>query len=155
MASGKEVESNRNLFAFFTRKESESNLAKIVRSILSVMVSELVEKAEEVLSGQRHHSSAEDKTIESWKLNHPSLSVRILQTHTGIRLKCPVVLKLKLAAYGPEKVTVIRRRNSVTHHSQSSECGKLSCIQQKICSKSSLDCKTEEQQSSSGMSQLC
>ena len=55
MASGRrkkfmEVESNRNLFEFFTRNESENNPAKIVRSILSVMVSESVDKAEKVLS---------------------------------------------------------------------------------------------------------
>ena len=91
MASGQhkkfvEVESNLNLFEFFTRKESESNLAKIVRSKLSVMVSESVDEAEKVPSGQRHHYSADNKTIESWKLNHPWLIV--LQTDTGIRLKC-------------------------------------------------------------------
>ena len=35
--------------------------------------------------------------------------------------------------------------NSVTHHSQSSEHIKaeLSCVQQKICSESPSDCKTE------------
>ena len=76
MASGRgkkfvEVESNRYLFEFFTRHESESNPGKIVRSILSVMVSELVDKGGKALNGQRHHSSADDKTIESWKLNRP------------------------------------------------------------------------------------
>ena len=70
MASGQrkkfvEVERSRNLFEFFTKNESESDPAKIVRSILSVMVSELVDKAEKALSGQRHHSSADDKTIEN------------------------------------------------------------------------------------------
>ena len=39
------------------------------------MVSELVDKAEKALSGQRHHSSTNDKTVESWKLNHPWLIV--------------------------------------------------------------------------------
>ena len=101
MASGRrkkfmEVESNRNLFEFFTRKESESNLGKIVHTILSVMVSESVEKVEKVLSGQRHHSSAGDKTTESWKLNHPWLIV--LQTDTGIRLKCSVCSEAKVGS---------------------------------------------------------
>ena len=62
-----EVESICNFFEFFTRKESESNLVKIVRTILSVMVSKWVDKAEKVLSVQRHHSSADDKTTDSWK----------------------------------------------------------------------------------------
>ena len=101
MASGlckkfMEVESNRNLFEFFTRKESESNLAKVVRTKLSVMVSESVDKAEKVLSGQRHHSSADDKTTESWKLNYPWLIV--LQTDTGIRLKCSVRSEAKVSS---------------------------------------------------------
>ena len=101
MASGQrkkfmEVESNSDLFEFFTRKESESNLVKIMRTILSVMVSELVDKVEKVLSGQRYHSSADDKTIESWKLTHPWLIV--LQTDTGIRLKCSVCSEAKVSS---------------------------------------------------------
>ena len=100
MASGRrkkfmEVESNCNLFEFFTRKESESNLAKIMHTVLSVMVSESVDKAEKVLSGQRHHSSADDKTTESWKLNHPWLIV--LQTDIRIRLKCSVCSEAKVS----------------------------------------------------------
>ena len=98
MASGRrkkftEVESNRNLFEFFTRKESESNLAKIIHTVLSVMVSESVDKAEKVLSGQRHHSSADDKMTESWKLNHPWLIV----LHIRIRLKCSVCSEAKVS----------------------------------------------------------
>ena len=101
MASGRckkfmQVESNHNLFEFFTRKESESNLAKIVRSILSVMVSESVDKAEKVLFCQRLHSSADDKTIESWKLNHPWLIV--LETDTRIKLKCSVSSEAKVSS---------------------------------------------------------
>ena len=101
MASGQrkkfmEVESNSDLFEFFTRKESESNLVKIMRTILSVMVSELVDKVKKVLSGQGYHSSADDKTIESWKLNHPWLIV--LQTDTGIRLKCSVCSEAKVSS---------------------------------------------------------
>ena len=54
------------------------------------------DKAEKALSGQRHHSSADDKTIESWKLNHSWLIV--LQTDTGIRLKCPVCFEAKVSS---------------------------------------------------------
>ena len=101
MASGQrkkimEVESNSDLFEFFTRKDSESNLAKIMHTLLSVVVSESVEKAEKVLSGQRHHSSADDKIIESWKLNHPWFIV--LQTDTGIGLKCSVCSEAKVSS---------------------------------------------------------
>ena len=100
------------MFVFFTRNKSESDPAKKLGSILSVMVSESVDKAEKARSGQRHHFSADDKTIESWKLNHPWLIV--LQTDTGIRLKCSVcsefVLRLKLVAYEPEKILVMCRK---------------------------------------------
>ena len=101
MASGRrkkfmEVETNRNLFEFFTRNESESNPAKIMRSILSVMVSESVDKAEKVLSGQGHHFSVDDITTESSKLNHPWLIV--LQTDTGIRLKSSICSEAKVSS---------------------------------------------------------
>ena len=65
-------------------------------TVLLVMVSELVDKAEKALSSQRHHSSADDKMIESWKLNHPWLIV--LQTDTGIRLKCSVCSEAKVSS---------------------------------------------------------
>ena len=100
-----EVESNHNLFEFSTRNESESDPVKTVRRILSVMVSESVDKEEKGLSG---FSSADDKTIESWNLNHPWLIV--LRTDTGIRLKCSVCSEAKVGSKGPEMVLVMRRK---------------------------------------------
>ena len=99
---------------------------------------------EKALSGQRHHSSADNKTIESWKLNHPWLIV--LQTDTGIILKCSVCSEAKVSSIWAQEGSCNVQKNSVTRHSQSSEHGKaeLSCIQQKVCSESSSDCKTEE-----------
>ena len=142
------------MFEFFTRNESERDTAKIVRSILSVIVSELVFKAEKALSG---HSSADDKTIGSWKLNHHWLIV--LQTNTGIRLKCSVCSEANVSSIWTQKGSCNVQKNSVTRQSsehgkaelsciqqKSSEHGKaeLSCIQQKVWSESSSDCKTEE-----------
>lgn len=122
MASGRrkkfvEVESNRNLFEFFTRNESESDPVKIVRSILSVIVSESVDKAEKALPGQRHHSSADDKTIDSWKLNHPWLIV--LQTDTGIRLKCSVCSEAKVSSIWAQEGSCNVQKNSVTNLNKS------------------------------------
>ena len=158
MASGRrkkfiEVESNCNLFEFFTRNESESDPAKIVCSILSVMVSESVAKVEKALSGQWHHSLADNKMITCWKLNHPWLI--LLQTNGGISLKCSVCSEAKVSSIWAQEDSCNVQKKTVTSHSQSSEHSKRSCIQQKICSESSSDCKTEEQQSSSDMSHLC
>ena len=73
MASGRckkslNSESNRSLFEFFTR--NESNPSKILRSILSDVFSASAAKAENTRSDQQHHASADDKTLEKWKLNH-------------------------------------------------------------------------------------
>ena len=96
------------------------------------MVSELVDKAEKALSCQRHHSSTDDKTIESWKLNHAWLIV--FQTDTGIKLKCSVCSDAKVSSIWAQEASCNVQKNSATRHSQSSEYGKaeLLCIQQKV-----------------------
>ena len=96
------------------------------------MVSALVDKAEIALSSQRHHSSADNKTIESWKLNHPWLIV--LKTDTGMRLKCSVCSEAKVSGIWAQEGSFNVQKSSVSRHSQSSEHGKaeLLCIQQKI-----------------------
>ena len=73
MASGRkkrplQSENNRSMFEFVTRNDNEGDAEKISNSILSDIVSTLVDKAENA-SSQRHHASADQKTFESWKLN--------------------------------------------------------------------------------------
>ena len=58
------------MFQFATRNDSESDAEKISHSVLSDIVSTLVDKAEKA-SSQWHHASAVKKTFESWKVNHP------------------------------------------------------------------------------------
>ena len=81
------------MFQFATRNDSESDAEKISHSILSDIVSTLVDKAEKA-SSQRHHASADRKTFESVKLNHPWLIV--LQGNNEVRLKCSTCSEAKI-----------------------------------------------------------
>ena len=128
------------MFEFFTRNGSKS---KIIRSILSDVVSASADKAENTRSNQWHHASADDKTLEKWKLNHPWLIV--VQTDSGIRLKCSVCSEAKVNSIWAEEGSGNIQKTSVTRHSQATEHSKAELLikRQKYPESTSV-CKTED-----------
>lgn len=126
MASGRrkkslQSESNRSLFEFLTRKDSQCDPTKLVSIILSDIINSSIATAEKGISDsdQRHHASADDKTIERWKRNQPWLIV--LQTDSGIRLKCSVCAEVKVSSIWAQEGSGNVQNNSVTRHSQANE----------------------------------
>ena len=92
---------------------------------------------------QRHPASADDKTLEKWKLNY--LWLIVVKTDSGVRLKCSVCSEAKFNSIWAEEGSGNIQKTGVTRHSQATEHSKaeLLIMRQKYPESSSV-CKTED-----------